>query len=162
MHKCFAELIRIQGLTLGLMPMSPTTGYQRNRQTKEWIMWGQWRQAYTQTRALCCGTLEVRSKIGRFDTCNGNEKSARAFPGVTESSDSCLMPSKQAEHCIPDRWPCHSVKPQSHQACDQFTTYLRPQNVPIVERTYDWWQRSYDWWQRWWVIARGKSVATSS
>ena len=46
-------------------------------------------------------TLEVRSKIGRFDTCNGNAKSARAFPGVTESSAYCLMPSKQAEHCIP-------------------------------------------------------------
>ena len=54
------------------------------------------------------------------------------------------------------------IKPQSHQACDQVTTYLRPKNGPIVERTYDWWQRSYDWWQRWWVIARGKSVATWS
>ena len=31
-------------------------------------------------------TLEVRSKIGRFDTCNGNAKLARAFPGVTEST----------------------------------------------------------------------------
>ena len=33
-------------------------------------------------------TLEVGipSKIGRFDTCNGNAKSARAFPGVTEST----------------------------------------------------------------------------
>ena len=50
---------------------------------------------------------------------------------------------------------CISVKPQSHQACDQVTTYLRPKNGPIVERTYDWWQRS-------WVIARGKSVATRS
>ena len=55
-----------------------------------------------------------------------------------------------------------SVKPQSHQACDQVTTYLRPTNGPIVHITYDWWQRSYDWWQRWWVIARGKSVATRS
>ena len=54
------------------------------------------------------------------------------------------------------------LKPQLHQACDQVTTYLRPKNGPIVERTYDWWQRSYDWWQRWWVIARGKSVATRS
>ena len=53
-----------------------------------------------------------------------------------------------------------NVKPQSHQACDQVTTYLRPKNGPIVERTYDWWQRSYDWWQRSWVIARGNSVAT--
>ena len=32
----------------------------------------------------------------------------------------------------------------------------------MVERTYDWWQRSYDWSQRSWVIARGKSVATTS
>ena len=40
------------------------------------------------------------------------------------------------------------LKPQSHQACDQVTTYLRPKNGPIVERT--------------WVIARGKSVATRS
>ena len=31
-------------------------------------------------------TLEVRSKIGRFDTCNGNANSARAFPGVMEST----------------------------------------------------------------------------
>ena len=45
-------------------------------------------------------TLEIRSKIGRFDTCNGNAKPARAFPGVTESRAYCLMPSKQAEHCI--------------------------------------------------------------
>ena len=59
---------------------------------------------------------------------------------------------------------CHDscLKPQSHQACDQVTTYLRPKNGPIVERTYDWWQRSHDWWQRWWVIARRKSVATRS
>ena len=59
-------------------------------------------------------------------------------------------------------YACMRLKPQSHQACDQVTTYLRPKNGPIVERTYDWWQRSYDWWQRWWVIARGKSVATRS
>ena len=26
-----ADLVRIQGLTLGLLPVSPTTGYQRNR-----------------------------------------------------------------------------------------------------------------------------------
>ena len=26
-----ADLIQIQGLTLGLLPVSPTTGYQRNR-----------------------------------------------------------------------------------------------------------------------------------
>ena len=60
-------------------------------------------------------TLEVRSKIGRFDTCNGNAKSARAFPGITESNGYCSMPSKQAEHCITNRWPCHSVRasPQS-------------------------------------------------
>ena len=32
---CCADLIRIQGLTLGLLPVSSTTGYQRNRQTKE-------------------------------------------------------------------------------------------------------------------------------
>ena len=57
---------------------------------------------------------------------------------------------------------CIGLKPQSHQACDQVTTYLRPKNGPIVERTYDWWQRSYEWWQRSWVIARGKSVATRS
>ena len=31
-------------------------------------------------------TLEVRSKIGRFATCNGNAISVRAFPGVTEST----------------------------------------------------------------------------
>ena len=54
------------------------------------------------------------------------------------------------------------VKPQSHQACDQVTTYLRPKNGPIAERTYEWWQRSYDWWQRSWVTARVKSVATRS
>ena len=28
----------------------------------------------------------LRSKIGRFDTCNGNAKSARALPWVTEST----------------------------------------------------------------------------
>ena len=27
-----------------------------------------------------------------------------------------------------------TVKPQSHQACDQVTTYLRPKNGPIVVR----------------------------
>ena len=89
---CCADLIRIQSLTLGMLPVSPTTGYQRNRQTKEWIMWGQWRQAYTQTRALyAMDTPEVRSKIDRFDTCNGNAKSARDFPGVPESTVWCLQ-----------------------------------------------------------------------
>ena len=53
-------------------------------------------------------------------------------------------------------------KPQSHQAYDQVTTYLRPKNGAIVERTYDWSQRAYDWSQRSWVIARGKSVAARS
>ena len=56
----------------------------------------------------------------------------------------------------------HSLKPQSHQAYDQVTTYLRQKNGPIVERTHDWSQRSYDWSQRSWVIARGKSVAARS
>ena len=54
------------------------------------------------------------------------------------------------------------LKPQSHLAYDQVTTYLRPKNGPIVEKTYDWSQRSYDWSQRSWVIARGKSVAARS
>ena len=31
-------------------------------------------------------TLEVRNKISRFATFNGNAKSVRAFPGVTEST----------------------------------------------------------------------------
>ena len=57
---------------------------------------------------------------------------------------------------------CLILKPQSHQAYDQVTAYLRPKNGPIVERTYDWSQRSYDWSQRSWVIARGKSVAARS
>ena len=48
-----------------------------------------------------------------------------------------------------------SLNPQSHQAYDQVTTYLRPKHGPIVERAYDWSQRS-------WVIARGKSVAARS
>ena len=54
------------------------------------------------------------------------------------------------------------VKLQSHQAYDHVTTYLRPKNGPIVERTYDWSKRSYDWSQRSWAIARGKSVAARS
>ena len=54
------------------------------------------------------------------------------------------------------------LKPQSHQAYDQVTTYLRPKNGALVEGTYDWSQRSYDWSQRSWVIARGKSVAVRS
>ena len=54
------------------------------------------------------------------------------------------------------------LKPQSHQAYDQITTFLRPKNGSIVERAYDWSQRSYDWSQRSWVIARGKSVAARS
>ena len=53
-------------------------------------------------------------------------------------------------------------KPQSRQAYDQVTTYLRPKNAQIVERTYDWLQMSYDWSQRSWVIASGKSVAARS
>ena len=51
------------------------------------------------------------------------------------------------------------LKPQSHQANDHVTTYLRPKNGQIVERTYDWSQMSYDWSQRSRVIARGKSAA---
>ena len=54
------------------------------------------------------------------------------------------------------------IKPQSHQAYDHVTTYLRPEQGPIVERTYDWSQRSYDRSQMSWVFARGKSVATRS
>ena len=54
------------------------------------------------------------------------------------------------------------LKPQTHQAYDQGTTYLRPKNGSIVERTYDWSQRSYDWSQWSWVIASGKSVAARS
>ena len=56
----------------------------------------------------------------------------------------------------------NELKPQSHQAYDQVTTYLRPKNGAIVERTCDWSQRSYDWSQRSWAIARGKLVATRS
>ena len=55
-----------------------------------------------------------------------------------------------------------ALKPQSHQAYGQVTTYLRPKNGPIVETTYEWSHRSYDWSQRSWVIARGKSVAARS
>ena len=69
----------------------------------------------------------------------------------------------QCQEC--DTWvhsACSDVKPQSHQAYNQVTTYLRPKNGPIVERTYDWSQRSYDWSQRSWVIVRGKSVAEMS
>ena len=36
-------------------------------------------------------TLEVRSKIGRFATCNGNAKSVRVFPEVAESTVGCLQ-----------------------------------------------------------------------
>ena len=54
------------------------------------------------------------------------------------------------------------LKPQSHQAYNQVTTYLRPKNGPIVERTYDRSQRSYDWSQRSWVIAMGKTDAKRS
>ena len=36
-------------------------------------------------------TLEVRSKIGRFAPVLGNAKSARPFPGVTESTVCCLQ-----------------------------------------------------------------------
>ena len=74
----------------------------------------------TLKRGHCAvGTLEERSKIGRFDNCNGNAKSARAFPGITESNGYCVMPSKQADHCKPNRWPCHSVR-----ASPPWTAYL--------------------------------------
>ena len=98
---CCTDLVRIQGLTLGLLPVSPATGYQRNKQTKEWIMWGQWRVKPTLKRghlAYAVATLEVghiRGKIGRFDTCRPNvglnAKSTRAFPRVTESTVWCLQ-----------------------------------------------------------------------
>ena len=83
---CCADLIRIQGLTLGLLPVSPTSGYKetgkrRSEQCEDSDV------KPTLKRGHCAvDTLEVRSKIGRFDTCNGNAKSARAFPGVTEST----------------------------------------------------------------------------
>ena len=49
---------------------------------------------------------------------------------------------------------------QSHWACDQVTTYLRPKHAysnrgQIVKRTHNWSQRS-------WVIAKAKLVAASS
>ena len=60
---------------------------------------------------------------------------------------------------IPSSW---RLKPQSHQAYDQDTTYLRPKYGAIVDRKYDLSQRSYDWSQRSWVIARGKSAGARS
>ena len=59
-------------------------------------------------------------------------------------------------------WTGGTVKPQSHQAYDQGTTYQRPKNGAIEEITYDWSQRSYDRPHRSWMIARGKSVAAMS
>ena len=86
---------------------------------------------------------------------------ANVSPNLTDAQMPCLARiSRLVKH--PVMHGCVCLKPQSHQACDQVTTYLRPKNGPIVERTYDWWQMSCDWWQRWWVIARGKSVATRS
>ena len=54
-------------------------------------------------------TLEVRSEIGRFDTCNENDKSARAFPGVTESSAYCLIVNG-VPHAINDNVSTHSFR----------------------------------------------------
>ena len=93
---------------------------------------------------------------GSCSTCGTLLSVLEIYFGYFSSTyNSCTLIVVNAEHR-------RTSKPQSHQACDQVTTYLRPKNGPIVERTYDWWHRSYDRWQRLWVIARGKSVATRS
>ena len=81
--------------------------------------------------------------------------SFRSFRQGTCTSSLGFWPVKYMLSCrvIPRT---RTLKPQSHQAYDQVTTYLRPKNWPIVERRYDWSQRSYDWTQWSWVIARGK------
>ena len=82
---------------------------------------------------------------------------------VCQLNEAILMQIQCVLHsssCVNFRY--NSTKPQSHQACDQITAYLRPKNGPIVERTYDWSQRPYDWSQGSWLIARGKSVAARS
>ena len=72
-----ADLIRIEGLTVGLMPLSPTTGYQRNRLNEG-------------VNNVTDRYVKPARKRGRFATCNGHAKAVRAFPGVTESTVRCL------------------------------------------------------------------------
>ena len=79
---------------------------------------------------------------------------------VTDLVPASLMRTSRRCWCIKQSSP--AAKAPVTPGYDQVTTYLRPKNGPIVERTYDWSQRSYDWSQRSWVIARGKSVATRS
>ncbi len=81
------DLIRIQGLTLGLLPVSPTTGYQRNR-LNEGV------KNVTDSDinpALIRGHCGV--EVDLIATCNGNAKAVRAFPGG--NGVYCSMPSKQ-------------------------------------------------------------------
>ena len=82
-----ADLIRIHGLTLCLLPASPTTGYQRNRLnegvknvTNRDIMPALKRWHYTLRREVDLPPVTV-----------GNAKAVRAFPGVTESTVRCLQ-----------------------------------------------------------------------
>ena len=67
-------------------------------------------------------------------------------------SDSC---SRYAPNAVDAALNAMMLKPQVTQAYGQVTTYLRPKNGAIVERTNEWSQRS-------WVIARCKSVAARS
>ncbi len=71
------DLIRIQGLTLGLLPVSPTTGYQRNRQNEG-------------VENVTDSDIKPALKRGHHavevdfpPVAVGNAKAVRAFPGVT-------------------------------------------------------------------------------
>ncbi len=78
------DLIRIQGLTLGLLPMSPTTGYQRNRLNEG-------------AKNVTDSDVKPALKRGHYaeKAPPVERKRQRSFPGATESNCYSSMPSKQ-------------------------------------------------------------------
>ena len=80
-----ADLIRIQGLTLGLLAVSPTAGYQRNRLNEG-------------VNNVTDSDIKPALKRGHHavevdfpPVAVGNAKAVRAFPGVAESTVRCLQ-----------------------------------------------------------------------
>ena len=103
----------------------------------------------------CTMTYHQQKDRSQYATASGDRskhcRSVARSPNHNQSYDQAIVRSGVTVAKAP-------VKPGLRPCYDLPAT----KNGPILERTYDWPQRSYDWSQMWWVIARGKSVATSS
>ena len=76
----------MQGLTLGMLSVSRPSGIKETGKRRSEECQDSDVKPTLKRGHYAVDTLEVRSKTGRFATSNGNAKSVRASPGVTEST----------------------------------------------------------------------------